>query len=190
MKTTAALSLLSLSPVALSSIIPSVTTPNLPSATIPDIPKLPKLPDFLKLPNLLPRATPSGSPSDETDKEATDRLLFSSTIGEFENARDEKDPPSLDWSSDGCSHSPDNPGYDYLPSCHRHDFGYRNYKDQDRFSDSNKEKIDKNFRDDMYNQCEQDEPDKVDDCKRIADIYYWAVSRFGKRDADAMPEVY
>src|SRR5689334_11939917 len=36
---------------------------------------------------------------------------------------------ALDWSTDYCSDSPDEPlGFDFRIPCWRHDFGYRNYK--------------------------------------------------------------
>lgn len=57
----------------------------------------------------------------ETAVQATDRLLFSSTMSQFLAARNARNPPSLDWSSDGCSSSPDNPfGFDFRNSCYRH----------------------------------------------------------------------
>lgn len=77
----------------------------------------------------------------------TDQLLFSVTLPEFETRRNRKDPASLDWSSDGCTSSPDNPfGFPFLPGCHRHDFGYQNYRVQKRFTKPNKAKIDLNFK--------------------------------------------
>lgn len=77
----------------------------------------------------------------------TDQLLFSSTLPQFEARRNAKDPPSLDWSSDGCTSSPDNPfGFPFLPACHRHDFGYQNYRIQKRFTKAAKAKIDSNFK--------------------------------------------
>jgi len=67
------------------------------------------------------------TPRQETAIAATDRLLFSTTIAAFETARNAKNPASLDWTSDGCSSSPDNPfGFNFIEECHRHDFGYRN----------------------------------------------------------------
>lgn len=72
----------------------------------------------------------------ETAVEATDRLVFRETLATFINGRNARNPPTLDWSSDGCSSSPDNPfGFDFLNSCYRHDFGYRNFKAQARFTD-------------------------------------------------------
>lgn len=80
----------------------------------------------------------------------TDRLLFSVTLSAFLQARAAQNPSYLDWSSDSCSSSPDNPfGFPFDPACQRHDFGYRNYKAQNRFTDAGKLRIDNNFR----NEC-------------------------------------
>ncbi|EEH05266.1 phospholipase A2 group XIII [Histoplasma capsulatum G186AR] len=107
----------------------------------------------------------------ETPQQATDRLLFSSTMAQFTAARNAKDPPSLNWESDGCSHSPDKPGFNFLPSCYRHDFGYRNYKAQDRFTRDNKKKIDRLFRSDLYDECAKEENDlRKTECTEIANV--------------------
>lgn len=66
-------------------------------------------------------------------------------------------------------------------SCYRHDFGYRNFKAQSRFSDANKLKIDNNFKTDLYNQCSSESFASV--CRRLADVYYTAVRAFGKKAA-------
>jgi hypothetical protein len=72
----------------------------------------------------------------ETAAQATDRLLFTATLPTFLAARAAQNPSTLDWSSDGCSSSPDNPfGFNFENSCYRHDFGYRNFKAQSRFTD-------------------------------------------------------
>ncbi|KAM7185464.1 Prokaryotic phospholipase A2 domain containing protein [Naviculisporaceae sp. PSN 640] len=118
----------------------------------------------------------------------TDQLLFSITLPAFETRRNARNPSNLDWSSDGCSSSPDNPfGFPFVPACHRHDFGYRNYKNQARFSDSNRLKIDDNFKKDLYYQCNTVTLSGV--CKALADVYYTAVRAFGgsgasKREVD------
>jgi hypothetical protein len=79
--------------------------------------------------------------------EITDRYLFSITLPQFTSYRNARNPSTLDWSSDGCSSSPDNPfGFPFTPACHRHDFGYRNYKNQKRFTDAGKLKIDNQFK--------------------------------------------
>lgn len=77
----------------------------------------------------------------------TDQYLFSISLPAFEAKRNARDPPDLIWDSDACSSSPDNPfGFPFTPACHRHDFGYRNYKAQNRFTDDNKLRIDDNFK--------------------------------------------
>lgn len=77
----------------------------------------------------------------------TDQLLFSITLPDFITRRNAKNPPNLDWTSDGCTSSPDNPfGFPFIPACYRHDFGYQNYRTQNRFTDSGKLNIDNNFK--------------------------------------------
>jgi hypothetical protein len=83
----------------------------------------------------------------QTAQTVTDQLLFGMTLPSFTSRRNAKNPPTLDWSSDNCSNSPDNPlGFPFSPACHRHDFGYRNYKKQSRFTDSARLRIDNNFK--------------------------------------------
>lgn len=122
----------------------------------------------------------------QTDLQAiTDKLLFSETMDQFQTARNSQNPPQLDWSSDGCSYSPDDPlGFDFLESCERHDFGYRNYKAQSRFTDANKAKLDLNLKSDLYKKCsEEKNPESEDICKGVANIYYDAVRDFGSKRA-------
>lgn len=77
----------------------------------------------------------------------TDQLLFSVTLPTFTARRNAKNPSTLDWTSDGCTSSPDNPlGFPFVPACNRHDFGYHNYRNQARFTQSNRLKIDNNFK--------------------------------------------
>lgn len=77
----------------------------------------------------------------------TDQLLFNTPLPDFITHRDVKNPPTLDWSSDGCTSSPDNPfGFPFTPACYRHDFGYQNYRLQTRFTESGKLNIDDNFK--------------------------------------------
>ncbi|SDG32363.1 phospholipase A2 [Lentzea fradiae] len=106
----------------------------------------------------------------------TDDYLYSKSLSQFTTLRAQQPyAGQLDWSSDGCSSSPDNPfGFTFLPTCHRHDFGYRNYKRQSRFTEANRLRIDNNFKADMYNQCGSNWA-----CKRTADVYYAAVRQFG-----------
>ncbi|RCV53177.1 phospholipase [Marinitenerispora sediminis] len=106
----------------------------------------------------------------------TDDYLYSRSLAEFSSIRAQQPyADQLDWSSDACSWSPDQPiGYDFTSSCHRHDFGYRNYKLQSRFTEENRLRIDNNFRDDMYSVCGSSST-----CRGVANIYYAAVRQFG-----------
>lgn len=111
-----------------------------------------------------------------TIPEITDQYLFSNSLSQFTTIRGQQPyAGQLDWSSDGCSWSPDNPfGYKFLPTCYRHDFGYRNYKRQGRFTEVTRLQIDDKFKDDMYFVCAGNWS-----CKRTADVYYAAVRKFG-----------
>lgn len=68
-------------------------------------------------------------PSKVEEEEITDRYLFNLTLNSFISERNRQNPSFLFWESDGCSDSPDHPfGFDYLPACYRHDFGYDQYR--------------------------------------------------------------
>ncbi|MER7081133.1 phospholipase A2 [Saccharopolyspora kobensis] len=109
-------------------------------------------------------------------RSTTDQYLFELSLDDFTRTRAEQPhADQLDWSSDGCSMSPDEPlGFKFRTSCDRHDFGYRNYKKQERFTEPNRKEIDDNFRDDMYTACGDNLA-----CKGTANIYYFAVREFG-----------
>ncbi|CAG8552217.1 5783_t:CDS:1 [Racocetra persica] len=115
----------------------------------------------------------------------TDNLLFKDSIQQFLDAK-AKGNPKLDFNDDGCSNSPDHPfGFNFLPSCQRHDFGYRNYKNQGRFTEDNRAKIDNNFKKDMFDICKEFKGLKSFlgvKCRRIAEIYFNAVRAFGNLD--------
>jgi hypothetical protein len=112
----------------------------------------------------------------EDAQQLTDEYLYSVSLTDFQQLRGEQpNGDVLDWSSDGCSNSPDNPfGFNLVKACHRHDFGYRNYRNQGRFTEANRLTIDNLFRDDMYEVCDGNWA-----CNRFADTYYWAVRQFG-----------
>ncbi|GAB1312542.1 Secretory phospholipase A2 [Madurella fahalii] len=124
----------------------------------------------------------------QTLNQITDQYLYSITLPAFTSRRNARDPPSLIWDSDGCSSSPDNPfGFPFVPACHRHDFGYRNYKAQNRFTDAGKLRVDNQFKTDLYRQCGSVSAQSV--CEALAEVYYAAVRAFGgetqsKRDED------
>lgn len=109
-------------------------------------------------------------------RSVTDQYLHSTSLGAFQTLRSQQPyRDQLDWSSDGCSNSPDNPlGFNLVRACYRHDFGYRNYKRQGRFTESNRLRIDNRFKSDMYTVCNGNWA-----CNRFADVYYLAVRQFG-----------
>ncbi|WP_086825330.1 phospholipase [Allokutzneria sp. NRRL B-24872] len=106
----------------------------------------------------------------------TDDYMFSKSLAEFGQIRLARPyDGELDWSTDGCTLAPDRPfGFQVLPACHRHDFGYGNFTWQGRFDSANRLRIDNKFRDDMYLICGGNWG-----CRRVADIYYYAVRAFG-----------
>lgn len=111
---------------------------------------------------------------------ATENLIFGSTISQFLSAKKDGSPEGLDWSDNGCSNSPDKPfGFNFLPSCQRHDFGYRNFKAQSRFTEDNRKRIDDQFKIDLYKECEPKDVISRGACKGTADVYYAAVRAFG-----------
>jgi hypothetical protein len=126
----------------------------------------------------------------------TDKLLFQESLSNFVITRQvglanltnpSATPPpynQLDWMSDGCTHAPEAPfGYDFEPACWRHDFGYRNYKKQGRFSEATRKQIDDEMLDDMLDVCDR-EDDTEDEllCQGTAVAYYEAVRAFGDDD--------
>ncbi|QUC16037.1 uncharacterized protein UV8b_00278 [Ustilaginoidea virens] len=112
----------------------------------------------------------------------TDRYLFELTLPEFMAEREARNPESVNWNSDGCTDSPDNPfHFPFLPACRRHDFGYNNYRSQNRWAVSAKRRIDENFLMDLDFQCKSVWATKA--CKALARVYYLAVRKFGGKDA-------
>ncbi|GII62982.1 hypothetical protein Skr01_30670 [Sphaerisporangium krabiense] len=86
---------------------------------------------------------------------------------------------AFDWSTDLCSSSPDQPlGFDFRMPCHRHDFGYRNYKAVGRFP-ANKSRIDDSFYFDMKQVCAGYSGAAKTSCDGVAWTYYQAVKQFG-----------
>ncbi len=85
----------------------------------------------------------------------------------------------FNWSTDLCSSSPDNPlGFDFRLSCHRHDFGYRNYKQMGQFQ-ANKARVDSAFYEDLKRKCSTYHWAVRAACYSLAWTYYMAVRNFG-----------
>ncbi|KAK2610278.1 hypothetical protein N8I77_003726 [Diaporthe amygdali] len=127
------------------------------------------------------------SPRQDTLQTITDSYLFDISLSQFITYRNAKNPATLDWTSDGCSDSPDNPlGFNFEPACYRHDFGYTNYREQSRFTKAAKASIDTNFKADLKFQCESETLESI--CDALADVYYTAVKLFGGQDATKRAE--
>ncbi|POR39081.1 Uncharacterized protein TPAR_00705 [Tolypocladium paradoxum] len=125
-------------------------------------------------------------------EDVTDMLVFKTSMVEFHVRRAARDPAGCDWSTDNCSYSPDRPfGYDFVPSCQRHDFAYRNTKSQGRFTRAMKERVDDLFHKDLHEYCLTLAKDSCKRrCHRTANCYVWAVKNLGKRSGcDEFDEV-
>ncbi|EON68617.1 hypothetical protein W97_07875 [Coniosporium apollinis CBS 100218] len=110
----------------------------------------------------------------------TDRLLYSTSMSNFLAAKRAKNPSYLNWNDDGCSILSDTPyGFNFLPSCQRHDFGYRNYKAQNRCSSDDRKRVDQKFLSDMNNECGKQSAVKKLACLKVASEYYVGVRAAG-----------
>ncbi|KAK6356793.1 hypothetical protein TWF718_001134 [Orbilia javanica] len=158
------------------------------------IEKLRALLGVLREPQNTARDTSSASCNNEAECQ-TNNAIFSIGLNEFiEDHRNKGlNSPPLTYESDGCSVPPevakafkidkDFPyGYEFLHSCYRHDFGYRNYKAQNRFTSPNRELLDNKFQEDLLDQCKSQFP-KADIfhpgqlvnrkwCNIVAKVYY------------------
>jgi len=82
--------------------------------------------------------------SHTTKVSKTNFRMWDISLPTFNSYRNAKSPSYLIWTSDGCTHSPDNPmKFPFIKACYRHDFGYRNYKSQNRFTYNNRLRLDK-----------------------------------------------
>jgi len=118
-------------------------------------------------------------------KTATNTRMWSNSLNTFITNRKKKNPSYLEWSSDGCTSSPDKPyGWNFVKACYRHDFGYRNYKKQKRFTVANKGKIDNKFLTDLKGICDAETKNSSQrtQCKRLANTYYTVMKKVTDRD--------
>ncbi|CAI6092643.1 unnamed protein product [Clonostachys chloroleuca] len=119
----------------------------------------------------------------------TDDLLFRTSLPDFIEKRNNMDPSTLNWDSDGCTSVPDKPlTFDFLPACFRHDFGFANYQAQDRFDDLARLKIDELFKEDLYHQCEKEKKTKRALCRTYANGYHLGARLLGDLNAKLAPK--
>lgn len=89
--------------------------------------------------------------SDGELRALTDKILFSYTIDQFKQAVLKRDPPELVWDrQDGCTGVLD---FGFTDSCNRHDFGFANYRKQNRLCPTSKRNLDDLLCKDMTNYC-------------------------------------
>ena len=131
---------------------------------------------------LLPAASAQAAPTDKAAVLSSWTQTTASSYNAFFAARANQASWSaygFDWSTDYCSVSPDQPlGFDFRLSCHRHDFGYRNYKAIGQFS-ANKARVDSTFYADLKRKCGTYSSVVRPACVSLAWTYYQAVSVFG-----------
>lgn len=114
-------------------------------------------------------------------KAAVDNYM-SMSMANFQ-AANRSAPAPYNWTDDGCSNSPDKPGgFNFLPSCQRHDFGYRNYgKGAVKASptDATRLAVDNRLRSDLTNECNKYSGGQRTDCLGYASTFYAAVRTAG-----------
>jgi len=133
--------------------------------------------------------SPSSEPTIDREQ-LTDSLLFDVSMSDFQQRHDEREHDDiLNWTNDECSNSPDNAFWgDFRPACERHDFGYRNYHDQHRFTEATRHRIDDNFLADANQICEDRYNSQAEDqCRWFADRYHNAIRAFGGNWAEHLP---
>ncbi|KAM0721718.1 hypothetical protein Q7P37_002643 [Cladosporium fusiforme] len=101
-----------------------------------------------------------------------EELMFNTPLPTFSQIRTSQTPPCFNWTSDGCTRSPDKPsGFDFLPACHRHDFADNYLKECRQWTQENKDRVDEVFRRDMYGVCEGEAGFARARCRGLADFY-------------------
>ena len=110
---------------------------------------------------------------------AVQRPFFSS-LEQFLDYRANRDPSEADWSTNLCTNSPDTLlFFDFRDSCTRHDYGYRNWKKFDAFTQANRKIIDEQFLRDMKDHCGTRSIFAKPGCYKAAYLYYGVVRGFG-----------
>ncbi|RDI79897.1 hypothetical protein Vi05172_g10175 [Venturia inaequalis] len=80
----------------------------------------------------------------------TDWLVWHAPLANFHKHRELDSPDCFDWTSDGCTSSPNHLfGFNFEDACQRHDFAYRNLGKQARLTSHTRQDADKNFLNDL-----------------------------------------
>lgn len=113
-----------------------------------------------------------------------ENMMFGVSMNTFQKARRAKIPSKCIWSTDNCTSSPDRPfGFNFKPSCQRHDFGYHNLRKLRRLNKKMRKRVDVAFKQDLYDYCSTMDK-RAYDCSTMADLYYVAVRIFGGKIQD------
>lgn len=124
----------------------------------------------------------SAAPADKPQVLSSFTQTSASSYNAFISARNNQSAWAsydFDWSTDYCSDSPDNPlGFPFQLSCARHDFGYRNYKDEGDFA-ANKPRLDSMLYADLERVCGTYSGATKTACDGLAWTYYEAVKKLG-----------
>ncbi|WP_229067971.1 phospholipase [Actinoplanes sp. DH11] len=87
----------------------------------------------------------------------------------------------FDWSTDRCSHAPENPfGFRFGTACRHHDFGYRNYRALGTF-DKHRKRLDEVFRADLRRVCDSHRLAAQPPCNALAFLYFQSVRLLGDK---------
>lgn len=112
-------------------------------------------------------------------------MMFRASLSTFVDvASSEKKDLRLDWSTDGCSApivGSTGRTFDFRTACHRHDFGYRNFKVIDNgkwWTPAMRQRIDTVFRQDMLRDCNTRPRTARKLCRAWATTFYRAVRAY------------
>ncbi|TID16118.1 phospholipase A2 [Venturia nashicola] len=113
----------------------------------------------------------------------TDWLVWQAPLANFHKHRELGSPDCFDWTSDGCTSSPNHLfGFNFQDACQRHDFAYRNLGHQARLTSDTRQEADKNFLNDLKAICMKASHGKRPLCTLARVIYFSGVRLFGSPD--------
>jgi hypothetical protein len=102
----------------------------------------------------------------------TDFLVFKASMSQFQYERRLRVlDDQVSWGATLCDRALKDPLYDFKPACQRREFGYQNFKRQDRFSDGKQQRTDDKFRDDLKDVCKDKDFLTKATCERQATLY-------------------
>lgn len=129
-------------------------------------------------------SAPTGSTESCDSSYWVNHLVFDVTLDDFIEYRNADNLSCIsdwNWSSDGCSASPDELyASDFHDACLRHDFAYGGFSNLCMLDHDMRERVDRNFADDLEAQCEVMEGLDNLLCELARHTYYDAVRASGR----------